>query len=80
MTRALPGLLFVTLTLLGGGLASADAPAQFAAPGVRAPDDPNVSGFRFSLLQGKNTRVRGFDLGVLSLTESERVTWKRTRG
>jgi hypothetical protein len=56
--------------LLYASTALADAPFQFTAPNLRAPDDPNVDGVRLSLLHGKNQKVRGFDLGILSLSES----------
>ncbi len=51
-------------------LASAEAAFQFNAPNVQAPQDPAVNGFRLSLFHGNNNRVRGFDLGLLSLSES----------
>ena len=44
---------------------------QFAAPNLRAPDDPNVSGFRISFLHGKNVEMGGFDFGLISLSESK---------
>ena len=61
-------ILCLTILLHTHG-AAADAPFQFTAPNLRAPDDPNVDGVRLSLLHGKNQKVRGFDLGVLSLSE-----------
>jgi hypothetical protein len=36
------------------------------------PDDPEVSGMRFSVIHGENQRMSGFDLGLLSLSESTR--------
>ena len=59
------------LVLFFAAPAFAEAPFQFAAPGVRAPDDPNVGGFRISFLQGQNVEMSGFDLGLLSLSESK---------
>lgn len=59
--------------LAGGGIASADATAQFAAGGFRAPDEGDVNGFRFTLLFGQNDRMGGLDIGLLSLNESARL-------
>jgi hypothetical protein len=61
-------ILCLAILLYAPG-ALADAPFQFTAPNLRAPEDPNVDGVRLSLLHGKNQKVRGFDLGVLSLSE-----------
>ena len=54
--------------------ALAEASFQFTAPGVRAPDDPNVSGFRLSLLYGKAASVSGFDLGLASVSETSKMS------
>lgn len=62
------------LLLCAAGAARAEAPFQFAAPGVRAPDDPRVTGVRFTVIEGRNERVRGLDLGVVALAESGDVT------
>jgi hypothetical protein len=62
-------LLAFSLCLLAPA-AFADAPFQFAAPGVRAPDDPHVSGMRLAFFHGENQRVRGVDFGILSLSET----------
>ena len=51
--------------------ASDEVAFQFTLPGVRVPDNPNVGGIRFSLLHGINTNMSGFDLGLISLSESE---------
>lgn len=56
--------------LAHAGTASAEAAFQFAAPGVRAPDDPHVNGVRFAIFHGENQRVRGLDFGLLSLSET----------
>ncbi len=54
------------------GSASADASAQFQFVGLRAPNDPNVDGFRFSLLYGKSEKMSGFDLaGALYVSSDE---------
>lgn len=61
--------LFLTV-LLFANAALADAPFQFTAPGLRAPNDPNVDGVRLSVFHGKAQSVRGFELGILSLSET----------
>ena len=66
------GPLFLCLAVLFfAAPALAQAGFQFTMPGVRAPDDPNVEGIRFSLFHGKNSNMSGFDLGFASLSESE---------
>jgi hypothetical protein len=63
-------MILVLSLVCFSGAALAETPFQFAAPGLRAPDDPNVSGLRFSVLHGSNQSVRGVDLGLLSLSET----------
>ena len=53
---------------------SADTGGQFAAPGIRAPSDPDVNGLRFSVLYGKNDSVRGLDIGLLSISETKTLS------
>ena len=60
--------------LLPAGLASAEAAFQFAAPNLRAPDDPHVTGLRFSVLHGRNSSVSGVDFGALSMSETTEMT------
>jgi hypothetical protein len=74
MTLRLFLLLLVCLMGVGAGVASAEVPFQFSAPSVRAPDDPDVNGVRFSLLHGKNQSVSGLDLGLLSLSETKNLS------
>ncbi|MBW2421304.1 MAG: phaC PHA synthase [Deltaproteobacteria bacterium] len=54
--------------------AFAEVPFQFSAPGLRAPDDPDVNGMRLALLYGENHSVRGFDLGLVSLSEAQNLS------
>ncbi|MDJ0853362.1 MAG: hypothetical protein QNK04_33775 [Myxococcota bacterium] len=61
---------FFLLALLLSAPVSADTGFQLAAAGARTPDDPNVSGFRLSLLYGENEKMGGLDLGLLSLSSS----------
>jgi hypothetical protein len=67
-------VIFILSLLLGASFASAEAPFQFNAPNLQAPEDPAVNGFRFSLFHGKSNRVRGFDLGLLSLSETSTLS------
>jgi hypothetical protein len=66
--------LMIVLALLVCSPALADTPFQFAAPNVRAPDDPAVSGMRLSFFHGTNDRVRGVDFGILSLSETKHLS------
>ena len=67
--------VLLTLSLvLYANVALAEAAFQFTAPNLRAPDDPDVNGVRLSLLHGKNRSVRGFDLGILSLSECSQLS------
>jgi len=60
--------------LMLAGAAMAVTPVQFSAPNLRAPDDASVDGVRLSVIHGKNENVRGFDLGVLSLSETSNLS------
>ncbi len=65
--------LILTATITAALLAApalAETSAQFAAPGFRAPDDSDVNGFRASLLYGEVDSMRGFDLGIFSVSKS----------
>lgn len=56
--------------LLAAATASADTAFQFAVPGARFPNDPEVSGIRLGFLHARNQSVRGVDFGVLSMNET----------
>lgn len=75
MKRAITFTLTLTLglVLLAGG-AYADVAFQFAAPNFQAPRSPDVTGMRFSIFHGKNRSQRGFDLGLLSMSETSRFS------
>lgn len=62
-------ILCVCLLLLAHG-AAAETPFQLALPSLNVPSDPQVSGMRLSFLYGKNSRTQGFDVGVLSVSET----------
>ena len=67
-------IILVLLLIAVSEAASAEASFQFAAPNLRAPDDPNVNGIRFTLFHGRNHSVRGLDLGFLSLSETANLS------
>lgn len=50
--------------------ATGETSFQFSAAGSQAPVDPDVNGFRLVLLYGANQSVRGFDFGIVSLSEA----------
>lgn len=67
----LVGLLLVVASLpFAAGTASAATPFQFAVPGARFPDDPEVTGLRMTFLHGRNSSMRGVDFGILSMSET----------
>ena len=70
MTRLALSIAIVLSLALHSTAALAEASAQFNMPGVQAPKDPDVQGFRFVLLYGKNNRVGGFDLGFAAISET----------
>jgi hypothetical protein len=47
---------------------------QFATLNFNAPDDPVVTGMRFSVLHGKNQSMSGLDLGLLSMSETSMMS------
>jgi len=67
-------LVHANVLVVHAGVASAEAPFQFAAPNTRAPDDPDVNGVRFSILHGENESIRGLDFGLLSLSETSHLS------
>jgi hypothetical protein len=79
-TKAASGVAFLRRIVkvlpdtVNPGSASAETEAQFTAPGLRAPDDANVNGLRFTIFHGKNESVRGFDFGLLSLSETGQLS------
>jgi hypothetical protein len=67
-------LVHASLLMVDADVASAEVPFQFGAPNTRAPDDPHVNGVRFSILHGKNESIRGLDIGLLSLSETSKLS------
>jgi hypothetical protein len=66
--------ILVLAALLYAETALGEAAFQFTLPNLRVPDDPAVNGMRLSLLHGRNNRVRGFDLGLLSLSQTSETS------
>ncbi len=66
--------LIAALLVLAPVASAAEAPIQFATIGLRAPNDPHVSGMRFSLLHGRNDRVRGLDMGLIAKSHTGNLT------
>ncbi len=64
-------VIVCVLVLFFAAPAFAEAPFQFAAPGLRAPDDPAVGGMRLSFLYGENDKMSGLDFGLVSVSESK---------
>ena len=68
MMRTIAVSLLLVFSLAAPALA--ETSFQFSFAGAQAPEDPDVNGFRIALFHGKNTSVRGFDLGIVSLSEA----------
>lgn len=67
-------LVALALTAPLAAPSSAEVPLQFATIKVRAPNDPDVRGVRFSVLHGENRSIRGLDLGLLSSSRTGSLT------
>lgn len=67
-------MVLCLLLLAFGNAASAETSFQFAAPNHQSPKDPDVNGVRLAIFHGKNQSVRGFDLGLLSLSETSKLS------
>jgi hypothetical protein len=62
-------ILFLCLICLASA-AGAETGFQLGVPNTNVPNDPNVAGMRLSFIWGKNSRTNGFDVGVLSMSET----------
>lgn len=69
MKRSIPIILALG-TVFVANAALAQVAFQFAAPNVQVPKSSAVNGMRFSVIHGKNQTQRGFDLGLLSMSET----------
>jgi hypothetical protein len=71
MRRLAVSLLFLCVTATP---AISETSFQFSFAGAQIPQDPDVNGFRVSLLHGKNASMRGFDLGLVSIAEAQNAS------
>jgi len=73
MKRSTPITLVLGILLFANG-AHAQAAFQFGAPNLQLPKSPEVSGVRLSIIHGKNQSQSGLDLGLLSMSETSRLS------
>jgi hypothetical protein len=62
-------ILCLCLVLISN-VAVAETQFQLALPSLNIPSDPEVDGMRLSFIWGKNRSTNGFDLGILSVSET----------
>jgi len=60
--------------VLFSNVAAADTQFQLGLPNLNVPSDPEVNGMRLSFIWGKNRSTHGFDLGVLSMSETANLS------
>jgi hypothetical protein len=68
--RSILVLCLLLVSLLVSQMAGATTGFQLGVPRTNVPNDPHVSGMRLSFIWGKNSKTEGFDLGVLSMSET----------
>jgi hypothetical protein len=68
--RSIPFLFLFLCLLLVADAAGAATGFQLGIPKTNIPSDPHVTGMRLSFIWGKNSRQEGFDVGVLSMSET----------
>ena len=62
--------ILILALVLCSNVAGATTGFQLGVPNTNVPNDPHVTGMRLSFIWGKNSRTEGFDLGVLSMSET----------
>jgi hypothetical protein len=72
--RAIPSVCLIICLVLMAGTASAATGFQLGVPNANAPSDPDVSGMRLSFIWGKNRSQSGLDFGLLSMSETSRLS------
>ncbi len=72
--RFMKRVILSLFVVLYASTALAETGFQLAVPNVNLPDDPAVNGMRLSFLHGRNQSMSGFDLGVLSMSETHRMS------
>lgn len=65
-----PVILSLCVLILSAHAAVAETGFQLGVPNLNVPKDPEVNGMRLSFLYGKNQRMSGLDLGLLSVSET----------
>ena len=70
MKKRFQAVILTGLAILIAAPVAADTSSQFVFAGIRTPNDDNVTNFRFSLLFASANNVSGFDLGFVSIAES----------
>lgn len=68
--KALTTFFAAALIFAGVGPAAAVTGFQLQLAGAQIPRDADVNGFRIGFLHAKNTSVRGFDLGLASISQT----------
>lgn len=67
-------LCFAALAWAGCGVAQAATPVQLSLPGVNLPASEQVTGVRLDLLYGKTQQVKGLDLPLFALSDTNDFT------
>lgn len=64
----------VAAAALTSSMAFAQTPAMFSTIDTNAPQDNSVEGVRLSILHGKTSSLKGVDVSVLGMSETDRTT------
>ena len=67
-------LILSVCLILFSNAAGATTGFQLGVPGTNIPNDPQVEGMRVSFIWGKNQSTSGLDVGVLSMSETSRLS------
>ena len=67
-------LILSVCLVLFSSVAGAETGFQLGLPSLNVPKDPQVDGMRVSFLWGKNQRTNGFDMGILSMSETSQFS------
>lgn len=74
IVKSIIASVFALLLVVAGSPALAETAFQLGVPGANAPGDPNVNGVRFSFIWGKNQSQSGLDLGLLSMSQTSKMS------
>ncbi|CAM3066176.1 VC2662 family protein [Vibrio rarus] len=61
-------------SVMASSFACAQAPVMFSTIDMNAPNDNAVKGLRLSLLHGKVSEVKGVDVSLIGMSETDRTT------